>query len=756
MSAHLRVSASPRFAAKSFQADDLARSALHPGSILAWDKGGGKTIAAFLWPLLKRRLEQSSIGNLPSAIFYITTYTALGYNGADQWTPREKDDGSLMVSSKVLDLRKSLLHRTLMELNHGVRRDELHESQSVRISLSPDALEQLGEGIGEVHRGIRCVNIPTLATLCSDVFDCAVVDEAVRLQSTDSYISTGVRTLRPRFRLVGTATPVKNYLDSMFWLAHWACDADNAPRWKDDGAYLTLIVAPGDLHQQFIDEARSKFGVTLRQLNSQQDFYADSDLQQRVLSRLRNPQSEIGNLQSINPRWPYENSDAAKSLFSREFMMTERNISAEQREAKRTGSFRKIEKKIPRICNLHRLWKLLSPVVIRRRKSDMGEDIVPRTVIPIRSRLGTAQRAVYAWHLQNKPKLRKDGEPMAAIAAAMTQLQNLRQAALCPDTDNLGPFLGSGQSQVSSLKSQVSSLKSQVSLFAGKTCSRSWTDHNPKQAAILKIVEQCLSRGEQVVVMSPFQHFSETLHRRLRQARVSVCLLDGRLDQKKRGRLAKAFKRREYSVLIGGIKSMGEGHSFSQCPNLILPSLEWAFDANDQAIDRVHRLDSEKPVNIYVMVGENTIDERLESLFREKGDCASLALDGRLFEEARKDVNLAELLEDAVRNFNPRAGTIDEQDIEAEWRASLCSKLTTAEARFREWWPPIVTEKGSAGVPPASPSISSADLLAALEALDQPALGERNSQSQVSGFESQVSDDALTALLALQSQNPHK
>ena len=669
------------FAFKQFQIDDLARGALHDGDVLAWDKGGGKTIAAFAWPLLKRKLagegdkafftlivapgslheqfideaknkfgitmrrltNQLDFYNDPDlrgrnlaklngtedtfreskqeAFFWITSYTALGYNGGDQWSPREADDGKLMVSSKIIDLRKAWIAKT---------RSTIH-------------IDDLADGIGESEHKIKCIFLPTLATLCADLMDCAVVDEAVRMQGSESYISTGVRTLQPRFRLVGTATPVKNYLDSLFWLAHWACGAGQDP-------------------------------------------------------------------DKPNARWPYQNSDAAKSLFSKEFMQTERNISAEERETKKTGRFRKIEKKIPRICNLHRLWKLLSPVVLRRRKANMNEDIVTKTFIPIRTKLGTAQHNIYSYHLQNAPKLRKDGEPMSKLASAMTQLQMLRQAALCPDTINLG------------------------------VGNRSWTDFSPKQAAIMGVIEQKLSIGEQVVIMSPFQHFSETLCRRLRQAKVSVCLLDGNMEESKRGRYAKAFKRREFSVLIGGIKSMGEGHSFSQCNNLILPSLEWAFDNNDQAIDRVHRLNSERPVNIYVMVGANTIDERLESLFREKGDCASLALDGRLFEERKQDVNLAELLSDAVRNFNPKADTIDEQDIESEWNG-LCTRLGKSEQRFSEWHPPIVEIDG---IKP-----DQAEIMAALIALKEPALNHpRNNTAPWS--------EKITALIAMQKRNPWK
>ena len=39
--------------------------------------------------------------------------------------------------------------------------------------------------------------------------------------------------LSPRYRLVLTGTPIKNRLESFFWLAHWACGGSPVPtaRW---------------------------------------------------------------------------------------------------------------------------------------------------------------------------------------------------------------------------------------------------------------------------------------------------------------------------------------------------------------------------------------------------------------------------------------------------------------------------------------------------------------------------------------------
>jgi SNF2 family DNA or RNA helicase len=685
-----------KFEFRNFQVDDIARAAMHDGAILGWDPGLGKTVAAFTWPQLKdakrtlivapeqlhqqiaeeakrfgvtlrplmthedfrtdKLLEQAVVEHannqeISPMGWWLSSYSAISYNGGDQWKPTETENGVPVISEPILRKRRS----------HPLYREEDDY------------------GIGTCKAGIRCVFTPSLATLVSHLFDCVVCDEAVRLKANESFISLGVRELNPRFRLVLTGTPIKNRLDDIFWLGHWACGGNAEP----------------------------------------------------------------------TARWPYPNSNEARETFAREHMIMERNHTREADNVARTGRYRKIEKRTPKICNVHRLFKLLGPVVLRRRKDMTGCEIVPKTIVPIRVKPGSAQQIVYSFHLKNPPEIAKNGMPMSRIAQVVAQLQMLRQAATCPDSPNLAPTAFSMQTLRALLKagpqdnkttdhktveaavsaaeqmarngkidltklikiapSLEASLRPLIAVGESGRAARSWTDHNPKQAAILKLIQEVISKGEQIVIMVPFQEFGLALHRRLVEAGVTSCLLDGKVSPKKRGQLAKQFKKKRFSVLVGGIQSVGEGLSFEQCPNLILPSLDWAYDKNEQAINRVHRLNSPKPVTIYTMVMENTIDERLESVFRDKSESSQLALDGRLFADKTDEINLGELLREAIRNFDPNAETIDEKDIEAEWesgpdgrKGGLKQKLRIAEQQFREWHPPIVPDVTGYRASPAS------------------------------------------------------
>ncbi len=452
---------------------------------------------------------------------------------------------------------------------------------------------------------IKCVYSPTLADLCQDSFAAVAVDEGVRMKGDDTLIGQGVRQMNPRFRLVLTATPIKNRVPDIFWLAHWVC-----------GGHAEACA-----------------------------------------------------------RFPYAGKSAAKEQFSGEYMITERNLSAEDRSETK----RRYVKFTPQVCNVHRLWKVLAPVVLRRRKKDFGEDIVPKHRHIVRVPMGTHQASVYRHHLEGEYV---DYQSRPCIGP---QLQALRIAAANPAS---------------------SMLEAHFSQANVGTEPRSGHSYIPKLHAALKIIQQVLARGEQVVIFSAFQDSLDCLSARLNQAGVRHTVADGRMTQKKRGAAIKEFKRgnprarresllprpepRAQSpepdftpVLLAGVESVAEGHSLQLCNNVILLCYSWAYDKFEQAINRAHRLNSPWPVNVFPIICDHTIDRRLEALIGEKGDAAELVLDGHLLGEHASEVNLAELLDTARKEFAASGNTIptvDEAELEQQWPALRAELAATVKA----------------------------------------------------------------------------
>ncbi|HEX8312339.1 MAG TPA: methyltransferase, partial [Chthoniobacteraceae bacterium] len=140
------------FAFRQYQRDDIARFCIHDGGVFAWDKGLGKTVALYSIMHVKgaRRVlivapeslhEQivqegrDKFGVTVKALrsqadfyadaalqqvtmdvrngrssevagYWITSYTALGYNGGDEWGGKEDDNGEKIVSAKMKATRK--------------------------------------------------------------------------------------------------------------------------------------------------------------------------------------------------------------------------------------------------------------------------------------------------------------------------------------------------------------------------------------------------------------------------------------------------------------------------------------------------------------------------------------------------------------------------------------------------------------------------------------------------------------------------
>ena len=112
-------------------------------------------------------------------------------------------------------------------------------------------------------------------------------------------------------------------------------------------------------------------------------------------------------------------------------------------------------------------------------------------------------------------------------------------------------------------------------------------------------------------------------------------------------------------------------------------AFSWAADKLKQALDRVHRLNSVKPINVYVVFCNGSIDRRLEALTQEKTDASELVLDGRLIGERSEEVKLAELLKVARREFNDKDAALDEGLLQAQW-PHLRQRLDNAMRRWIE------------------------------------------------------------------------
>jgi len=555
--------------------------------------------------------------------------------------------------------------------------------------LAPRDPENPGEADGHSgserpQRRIKCVYSPSLADLSYNAFDCVVIDEGVKMKGEVTHVGRGVRSMEPKYRLVLTATPIKNRLPDIFRLAWWA----------------------------------------------------------------------VGGQAEAHARFPYRDDAAEREKFASTFMVTERNLTKEQK-AKAEGakaSSSRYKKLTAEVCNVHLLWKLFGPIILRRRKQDAGVDIVPKIRKVIRCEMGTWQKKVYQYHLD---AVYLDINGREAVGA---RLQALRIAAADPTspllvqqpgepTERCGcwPLNSSGQPKRGCPDCHGTG--------AVPLPHRSGQAFIPKMATTLTLVKEILERKEQVVIFSAFNDPLDSLSRWLDQAGVRHVNLDGRVTQKARGVKASVFKSGRFAapprsagfqpavsqisnlpqaipVMLAGVECMAEGHSFHLANNVILIAYSWAYDKFKQALDRVHRMNSAKPINVYVVLCQGTIDRKLESLVGEKGDAAELVLDGQLIGERQEEVNLAELLRIARREFNEKDNTLDEALLQSQW-PNLRVQLAAAQSAWDADAPQLDLTAAAVSVSPRLRVFASARSVPDFITITPPAMLPDNLRNQI-------------------------
>lgn len=201
------------------------------------------------------------------------------------------------------------------------------------------------------------------------------------------------------------------------------------------------------------------------------------------------------------------------------------------------------------------------------------------------------------------------------------------------------------------------------------------SNFNPKTIAILELIAEILGRGEQVVIVCSRIGQSHTIARRLKQARIPFSRIDSTMPPEQHAAQSNRFKSGKMRVHIMGIKC-AVGRSYTDCPNMIIGSLEYSFGSFEQARGRVDRVNSKKPATIYCILNQRSIEETMHDTVGCKGDAATICLRGHRVPRTFKPLDMGEILATSISKFDDK-NLMDELDYEQKWQM-LRKKLTSA------------------------------------------------------------------------------
>ena len=152
--------------------------------------------------------------------------------------------------------------------------------------------------------------------------------------------------------------------------------------------------------------------------------------------------------------------------------------------------------------------------------------------------------------------------------------------------------------------------------------------------------------GHRALVFSQFTGFLALVRERLDREGIDYCYLDGRT--RNRQRVIDRFKSGTDPVFLISLKAGGAGLNLTEADYCFLLDPWWNPATEQQAIDRIHRIGQQRPVNVYRIVARGTIEEKVVELARRKAELFKGVLDdGDLFSGSLSAADIRGLLGDA-------------------------------------------------------------------------------------------------------------
>jgi SNF2 family DNA or RNA helicase len=241
------------------------------------------------------------------------------------------------------------------------------------------------------------------------------------------------------------------------------------------------------------------------------------------------------------------------------------------------------------------LARRLKPFLLRRTKAMVAADLPPKTEMVQPLELLGPQRDLYETvRLSMHEKVR---EAVAAKGLARSHiivldaLLKLRQ--VCCD-----PRL--------------------VKLAAAKRVAAS-----AKLAHLLEMLPALIEDGRRILLFSQFTSMLDLIKPELSGAGIDYVELRG--DTTDRARPVARFQKGAVPLFLISLKAGGTGLNLTAADTVIHYDPWWNPAVEDQATDRAHRIGQDKPVFVYKLVAQGTVEERmLELQARKKALAAGL------------------------------------------------------------------------------------------------------------------------------------
>lgn len=200
-------------------------------------------------------------------------------------------------------------------------------------------------------------------------------------------------------------------------------------------------------------------------------------------------------------------------------------------------------------------------------------------------------------------------------------------------------------------RSQRFSILAEISRLRQACCHSSLVDENiqlesSKIKTFLTLVNNLIENKHKVLVFSQYVRYLKKVQEILACAKISYQYLDGTTPAKDRKAAVDAFQAGAGDVFLISLKAGGTGLNLNAADYVIILDPWWNPAVEDQASDRAHRIGQQRPVTVYRLIMQHTIEEKILKLHQDKRDLASDLLSGGDMSGKITEEELIELIRD--------------------------------------------------------------------------------------------------------------
>ncbi|MFV0457448.1 MAG: SNF2-related protein [Actinomycetales bacterium] len=233
---------------------------------------------------------------------------------------------------------------------------------------------------------------------------------------------------------------------------------------------------------------------------------------------------------------------------------------------------------------LARLRRRIRPLMLRRTKQEVAPELPPKQEQVLHVELNPAHRRTYSKHLQRERQrvlglLDDVQKNRVAIFRSLTVLRQLSLAPVLVDPD---------YARISASKLDV----------------------------LMEQVRAVVAEGHRALVFSQFTGFLGLVKARLDAESIGYSYLDGRTRD--RATRIEQFRQGDDPLFLISLKAGGFGLTLTEADYVFILDPWWNPAAEEQAIDRTHRIGQTKTVMVYRLVATNTIEDKVVALQERK------------------------------------------------------------------------------------------------------------------------------------------